>query len=102
MAHAHIGDVDTAFEATIVDQDGAVVPIPTATTREIIFRKPDKSTITRTAVLVTDGLDGKMQYLTVADDLDEPGLWHWQGKVVIGAGTWHSDEDHFTVLRNLG
>lgn len=101
-AVVHLNDVGTVFELTVIDQDDVVVNISAATTREIVFQKPDGTTVTKTAVVVTDGTDGKMKYISLAGDLDVPGLWHAQAIVTIGTGTWRSTQLHFTVRRNLG
>lgn len=99
--HAHLNDVGTAMEVTIVDQDSAVVNISSATVREIVFKKPDGTSVTKTGVVVTDGTDGKMQHITVAGDLDVAGTWRIQGFVTIGSGSWSSDVDSFVVRGNL-
>lgn len=90
-AEVHVADVGTIFEATIRDQDGTVVDISAATTKQLLLRKPDGTLLTKVASLTTTGTDGKMQYTTVANDLDQPGLWRIQGYVVVGAGSWHTD-----------
>ena len=57
--------------------------------------------VVKTAVLTNTGVDGKMQYTTVADDLDIEGKWKIQGKVVLPTGTWRSDISSFKVYANL-
>lgn len=96
----HLGDIGTSFRATVMDQDGTVVDISSAT-RTMKFLKPDRTVIEKPAALVTDGTDGQMEYVTVSGDLDMRGTWRMQGKVVIGAGTWHTDEYLFEVHRAL-
>jgi hypothetical protein len=97
----HIGDVGTIFQLTVKDQDNDVVDISVASTLNIIFRKPNGTNVTKTAVLTGDGTDGKMQYTTVADDLDDDGLWKLQGFVDFGTTEWYTDVIRFTVYRNL-
>lgn len=101
MAAIHLGDVGTVIELTVIDQDGAVVDISAASVLQIIFGKPDRSAVAKTAVLTNTGTDGKMHYVTVAEDLDQVGLWRAQGKVTNGSGSWKSDEVTFSVARNL-
>lgn len=96
-----VGDIGTVFILTVKDQDDAVVDISGASTKQIIFREPDDTAVVKTAAFTTDGTDGKMQYTTVADDLDQVGEWQHQGKVVIGSGTWKTDIEKFKVYSNL-
>jgi hypothetical protein len=42
-----------------------------------------------------------MYYATVDGDLDVPGVWKLQGKVVLTAGTFSTDIYSFKVHRNL-
>lgn len=97
----HIGDIGTIFELTLMD-DVVVVDISTATVLSIHFAKPDATTVTVTASLVTDGTDGKIQYITPdANFLDQTGGWKIQGKVTLSTGTWSSDISTFKVYKNL-
>ena len=97
----HVADVGTVFEATITDQDAAVVDISAASTKESKFRKPTGAVLTKTATLVNTGTDGKMKYTSLAGDLDVAGVWQVQGHVVIGGGNWHTDLYRFTVHPTL-
>lgn len=96
----HLGDIGTAFEVTLMDCD-VVVDISSASSIEIIFKKPDKSVVTQTAVFQTDGTDGIIQYITVLGDLDQIGTWYLQAKVTLPTGTWSSDTSKFKVYKNL-
>ena len=96
----HYNDVGLQFTITIQDGDTAV-DISTATTKQLIFTKPSGDQLTKTASFVTDGTDGVIKYLTIADDLDEVGNWQLQGYVVIGTYSWHTDIARFKVHRNL-
>lgn len=96
----HVGDVGTVFEVTIQD-DGVAVNISTATTKEIIFRKPDKTKVTKAANFSSNGTDGKIRYTTVANDLDQAGLWSLQAHIVLPSGDWKSSTSEFSVASNL-
>ena len=96
-----VGDVGTRFEDTVYDQDGVVVDISTASNLDMIFRKPDDTAVVKTAVLTGDGTDGKMEYTTIADDLDQPREWQRQGLVEVGGGSWRTDIIKFRVHDNL-
>ncbi len=103
MSHPHIlGNVGTIFRATIKDQDNVIVNVSGATTKEIIFRSPTGVIKTFSAVFTNTGTDGKIQYKTVADDVDEVGTWEWNPRVVISAGNeWYSDPLEFVVKDKL-
>ena len=100
MGEIHLDDIGTRFEVTIKD-DGVVVDISSATTKEIIFKKPDGNTLTKNADFVNDGTDGKIDYSTVSGDLNLVGIWNIQAKVVLAGGTWSSEVQEFQVFENL-
>lgn len=99
----HVGDIGTSFVATI--QDGtSVIDISGATTIELIFEDPAGTSFTKTASFVTDGTDGKMEYVTVSDDdiIDAEGFWKIQGHVVFSATQeWKTDVQKFAVHQNI-
>ena len=96
----HQNDVGTQFLVTVKDGSSAV-NISSATTKQLIIKKPSGTKLTKTATYSTDGADGKIYYNTVADDLDEAGTYKLQGKVVISDGTFYTDITTFKVYRNL-
>lgn len=96
----HQYDVGTIFQITLEECD-VIVDISSATIKEIIFKKVSGITITKTAIFVIDGTDGRISYTTIADDLDEIGTWEIQAKVVLPTGTWHSSKSKFKVWSNL-
>ena len=103
MSTPHLNDYGTIFQITLQDQDGAAVDVSAATTKQIIFEKPDGVVEAKTASWVTDGTDGKIKYAAVADDLDVVGAWKIQGRVTDGS-TWEyrSERGNFTVAEILG
>jgi hypothetical protein len=102
MSHAsiHIGDT-LHFVSTFVDEDGDVVNISSATTKEFHFKKPDGTTTTEAGAFVTDGTDGKIDYTATINDLDQDGAWEHQGYIVMPTGTYHSKVLSFVVKDNL-
>lgn len=95
-------DVGTIFTLTIVDDDGDAVDVSGGTSINIVFLRPDETSVTKTAVFVTDGSDGQIKYTTVDQDLIQAGRWHIQGYVNIGDTTiFHSEIDTFVVGCNL-
>ena len=100
MADIQQGDIGTILRATLEDS-GTVVDVSTATVKQIKLQKPDGTDVTKTAVFTTDGSDGKIQYVTVADDLDQSGEWKIQGYVEMPNWQGHSAKDTFFVGQNL-
>ena len=112
-AQVHVGDIGTVFYAIVKDETSAYVNISTASPRQMFFRKPDATVLTKTATYVTvyTGTDpdviagvaanAVMQWTTINGDLSAAGAWSVQGRVVIGAGTWSTDTHAFTVDANL-
>src|SRR5262245_42640865 len=85
-----------------IKEDGVAVDVSTVSTKQIIFRKPDGSTVTKTATFTSGGTDGKIQYTTVSGFLDMVGVWECQGYVVFAAGfDGRSDVQQFKVDANL-
>lgn len=96
----HKDDVGTKLLVTVTDDDSAV-DISTASSLTIFIKKPDGTVLDRAGVLNTDGIDGKMYYLTVVGDLDVAGNYKIQGKVVISVGTFYTSISNFKVHCNL-
>lgn len=96
----HVGDIGTSFELTVYDDD-AVVDISTALDLKVLFLKPDGTVLTKSGVVLTDGTDGVVQYVSVDGDLDTAGRWEVQARVQLSTGTWSSDTHKFKVYANL-
>ena len=102
MADIHIGDIGTILRLTVLRYDGNVESnLGSATVIRIKLRKPDATTLTKTASLSGDGSDGRMQYTTVSGDLDAEGTWQIQGYLELGGGKWHTSIANFNVVSNL-
>jgi hypothetical protein len=93
-------DEGTAFEV-VIREDGVVVDISTATLKTITFKKPGGSKFIAGAAHVTDGKDGKLQYIFLHGDLSEYGLYKYQAYVELPSGKWHTTIGSFDVRRNL-
>ncbi len=96
----HKSDIGTVFEITIKD-GSAVVDISGATTKNILFKPPTATLLTKAGVFSTDGTDGKIKYTTISGDLSESGVWQVQAHIVTPAGEWKSDIIKFSVYDNL-
>ena len=100
VSEVHLNDVGTVFEITLKD-GSSIADISSPVSLNIIFRKPNRSILTKTAVLTTDGTDGKLQYVAIAGDLNAKGKWSIQAAVVLASGSWKSDISTFEVFANL-
>lgn len=99
-ADAHYGDIGTAIIITVTAND-VVYDISGATVKKILLKKPDGTVLTKDAVFVTDGKDGKIQYVTITGDLNAIGKWKVQAHLTFASGDWHSSIDDFQVDGNL-
>jgi hypothetical protein len=97
----HVGDIGTDFRITIQDCDGDIIDISSATSKTIIFKKPNGSLLTKDADFVTDGTDGLINYIVSSGDIDAAGSWKIQSQIIMPSGTWSSDFQTFKVHRNL-
>lgn len=96
----HMNDIGVEFKCTVQDCDDAV-NISGATTKQLIYQKPNGSLLTKDASFYTDGSDGILTYTTVSGDLNACGMWALQGFVIMSTGEYHSDIKSFKVHRNL-
>lgn len=101
MNNIHVGDVGTAFLVTIKDENSNIVDISTATTKQFYFKKPDGTTVTKSASLFTDGTDGKMVYYTISNDLNISGKWTLQAHIVTTTTDFKTDVYNFIVDKNI-
>ena len=99
--YAHNGDIGTVFELTIKDTDEAVIDVSTAAVKYIYFQDPTGTRMRKTATFTTDGTDGKIEYVTIAGDIDEVGTWQVQGYVETSLGKFYTEKMSFQVLSTL-
>ncbi len=103
LQEVHVNDIGTKFAFTY--RDGAnIVNISTASVQQAFLTPPSGTVKERTTVFTTppaDGSTGKAEYLSIAGDFDENGIWEVQGRVVLANGTWSSNTCRFRVHGNL-
>jgi hypothetical protein len=100
-AEIHVDDVGTVFKATIKDEDGTVLDVSGASSIKMVFHPPDGQNFAVDASFFTNGQDGIVKYTTIANDIDQPGIWEVQGFTYIGTSVFHSDIHKFNVYPNL-
>lgn len=95
-------DVGVEFLTTLVDVNAAAIDVSSASVVQFRFRKPSGTEATKTGALKTTGTDGKVTYTTVANDLDEVGVWQYQVRVVYDGGELTSAATRFRVEDAIG
>ena len=102
VAEVHKNDIGLTFKVTIKDEDDAVKNISSYSTKQLIFKKPDGTILTKTASFLTDGTDGVIYYTTVSGDLDTVGIWRIQAYINDGSSNYRkSNVGTFNVFDNL-
>jgi len=98
-AEFHLEDIGATLTLTISDDDG-IVNLSGATTN-FIFKRPDNTTTTKAATLVTDGTDGQVKYVVESGVFNQIGIYSLQAAITIGATAFKSQIQTFRVHRNL-
>ena len=99
--YVHNGDIGTVFRLTITDTAGTAIDVSTAAVKYIYFQDPTGAKVQKTAAFTTNGSDGKIQYTTIAGDIDEVGTWMVQGYVETSLGKFWTEKDSFKVYSTL-
>jgi len=73
-----VGDFGWGIRLTFMDCV-AVRDISAATIKEVILGKPDGTKLTKPATFVTNGTDGKIQYVVETGVIDQSNYWEVQG-----------------------
>lgn len=99
-----VDDEGTIFRITIQECISDVltpVDVSSQTAMSFIFKKPDASTLTVTPVYTTDGIDGRIQYITLTGDIDLSGVWCLQAEVTLPTGIFRTSIIKFDVEDKL-
>jgi hypothetical protein len=78
-----------------------ILDISTATLKEIVIQRPDKTKITRSAIFLTDGTDGVVYILTIAGDLTLEGTYYIQAYIEMPSWQGNTEIGEFEVEDNL-
>ncbi len=100
IAEAHVNDVGTEIRLRITD-GGVPVDLSTASELAILLRKPSGAVLRKDASAVGDPSNGGIHCYTLADDLDEEGLYLVQAKISLPAWSGHSDSRRLRVYANV-
>lgn len=101
MAEVQESTIGVLIEYTVLDTDGDALDISGATTKKLVFKKPNGVVITKDAEYVTDGADGKLQYASITGDLAPYGTWQVQAYIVRSGLDGRTETGSFSVLKNL-
>lgn len=94
----HVGDIGTILQVTILDNEEIVnVQTSGSCVHEIWLRKPDGTSIVRTAEFYTDGTDGIIEYVADDDIFDQAGIWAITARIILDSGTWTASANSFVV-----
>jgi len=97
------GSIGIIIEYTVFEDDG-VTPknISSATTHNLVLKKPDQSVVNHAAIFSTDGTDGKIRFTTtLATDLTPAGAYRIQADLTMPGFDGRTGSDVFHVERNL-
>lgn len=97
MKSVRLNDSGFSVRLRIIDDDGDVVDISTASVKRFDFNKPDRTTMSKTASFYTDGTDGILTYITSTDEINQLGIWEIQAYLEIGSGVFRSTIVRFRV-----
>jgi hypothetical protein len=94
------GDIGTEFIVTVKNK-GVVVPLSSATIKQMLFVDPSGNVNVKEAEFVTNGDDGKLKYETIEGDLYEHGEWKIQVYVEMLSWSGHTKKGSFKVEDNF-
>lgn len=100
IENLQLGAIGVVIVVT-VEEDGVAVNLSGVSAKSLVFRKPDRTSVTKTADFFTDGTDGKLKYVTESGFLDVAGEWRIQADVTFSGGyDGPTEVGFFQVLPN--
>lgn len=100
-AQIHQNDIGIIFRITILDQSSIVADISAASTKDIKFLKPDGRLLTKLGSFVTNGTDGRIQCVSIANDLDICGIYRMEAYIIQSGNFFNTDVVNFKVHGNI-
>lgn len=95
------GDTGVLIDILVTDYDEEIIDVSSATAKVVLFKKPSGRVASRTLDFLTDGIDGRLKYTTVANDLDECGVWMIQVSITMPSSSWRTEVGSFRVNPNI-
>lgn len=102
MSNPKLNDVGVVIERTLVTPKGVVIPLGGASGLKLWLKYPDETITYLTAVLSTDGSDGKIRRVSQAGDLSQAGTYQAMFYYELGGSKLHSDRFEFRVEDVIG
>lgn len=88
--------VGTKLRWTVLDE-GEILDLTNASTKQVKFVKPDGSQVTKPLAFITNGADGRVEYVVEPGVLSLAGTYKWQLYFVISPWQDHSCKGQFVV-----
>jgi hypothetical protein len=97
-----VGDVGTNMEIEVLRNCAEILPLQTASVKQIKVQRPDETFFVKDAVFLTDGSEGVIYFTTAAGDITVEGTYYIQAYLELPTWQGHSDIGEFEVDDNLG
>ena len=88
--------IGTKLRWTVLDE-GEVLDVSDASVMQLKLLKPDGSSTTKPLTFITDGTDGRVEYVVESGVLNISGTYKWQLYLAISPWSDHSSKGHFVV-----
>lgn len=93
-----IGQTGTTFRVTIQDPDGTAIDVSAATVKQLKFKNPAGTTVTKTAAFTVAGVDGQIEYSDTDGSLaNVEGDWKFWGAVTLAGKLYLSSTLRYKV-----
>lgn len=101
MADAKVAQVGLTIEITVKDENDAVYDISSATTKNVLLRRPDGTLVTLTGSFTTDGTDGKVQADTDANTFNTAGAYRVAAHIITASDDFETDATTLKVVSKV-
>jgi len=101
MSNPQNGAIGVVITLTVRDQDGALMHLTDP--GKIRLERPDNTTVDKDAIFPS-GIDYQIKYTTIANDLNQTGIWKLQALIIVPQGGFSGPSSRFTMLveKNAG
>lgn len=96
-----VANAGIQFIVQVLDENLDPINLFGATSLVLAFQAPEGTQFTKTAQFLTNGIDGKIYYVTNDTDLLEAGLWYVQAHVMVGSAQLTTLWGQFQANANL-
>jgi hypothetical protein len=90
------GAIGTKLRWTVVDNE-EILDVSDASLMQLKLIKPNGVQVTKPLTHITDGTDGRVEYVVESGVLDTAGTYKWQLYLAISPWQDHSSKGHFVV-----